>query len=206
MFRLNRRSSPLPTQATSARQLLRRALLFGGGLVLLWLAVQLMPSPATPEPTPIAAESPDTHDVGVVVSASGTDAPRPFSTGTLVAFLVLAAGGGVAWYLRRRSGVALVHTTPIQSIGQLGLAQNQQLRLVKCGGEVLLLGVTAGQITLLKSYPEDLFLKKQATADAMNGADAEPEALTPGAMEPFGRLLRQQMGPFLNTQATEAPC
>ena len=51
------------------------------------------------------------------------------------------------------------------------LAQGQQLRLVRCGGEVLLLGVTGGQISLLRRYPDDAFEHVPPPATAAGFAD-----------------------------------
>jgi len=204
MFRLNHRAAPTATPGRS-RHLLRRALLFGGGLVLLWLALQLAPTPPPAEAPTTLFERADPADGLVVRPLSAT--PGLFSVGNIVAFVLLAGGIGLAFFLRRRSSEGGSPAAALQSMGQMTLAPNQQLRLVRCGDEVLLLGVTTGQITLLKSYGFMEFA--EANAKKSNGAVVAEAAASPSsasAEASFGTLLRQQAGRFLNAQQTQAPC
>ncbi len=206
MFRLNHRAAPTATPGRS-RHLLRCALLFGGGLVLLWLALQLAPTRRGAEAPMSLSERADPAD-GLAVRPRPA-APRLFSTGNIVAFVLLAGGIGLVFFLRRRSSEGGSPVAVLQSVGQMTLAPNQQLRLVRCGDEVLLLGVTTGQITLLKHY--DFIEFAEANAKKSNGAVVAQAAasLSPSsasAEASFGTLLRQRAGRFLNVQQTQAPC
>lgn len=189
MFRFS--NTPPTTDADRPRQLLRRALFFGGALLLLWLAVQVMPSPQPP-------------DASVYSDASGTVASRTVQPpspvrdhgllrpGNLIALLLLVGGGGLALYLRQRTQETSTASVPIDMLGQMQIAPNQQLRLVACGGDVLLLGVTSGQITLLKSYPAERFAttEQPLVEQTANKVAASSNGLPPS----FSDLLRQQVG------------
>ena len=207
MFRLNHRAACLAATPDRTRHLLRRALLFGGGLALLWLALQLAPTPSPADaPTPFA-EIADPAD-GVAVRPHPT-APRLLSTSNLAALVLLAGGAGLAFFLRRRSREGGGPVTPLQSMDQMTLAPNQHLRLVRCGDDVLLLGVTTGQITLLKRYDFTEF--DGATPIKSNGAVVAETAASPSTSSTSGEasftsLLKQQVGCSLNVQQTQAPC
>ena len=118
--------------------------------------------------------------------------------------MLLLGGGGLAWYLRRQRGSDGSPAVPIETLGRLNLAPNQQLRLVRCGGEVLLLGVTAGQITMLKSYDEEAFRAAAAASNETEGPEPARHAQLGEAT--FARLLRQQLGGRFNANAEEVPC
>jgi len=206
MFRLNQRAAPTATPSRS-RQLLQRGLLFGGGLVLLWLVLQLAPTPPPAEVPPSLFERADPADGLAVRPRSAM--PGLFSTGNIVAFVLLVGGVGLAFFLHRRFSEGESPASALHSVGQMTLAPNQQLRLVRCGDEVLLLGVTTGQITLLKSYDFTEF--DEANAKKSKGAVVAEAAasLSPSpasAEASFGALLRQQAGRFVNAQQTQAPC
>jgi len=190
--------TPMPAEA---RRWLWRALFFGVLLGVLWIIMQ-----QTALPDPAEAPSVAVRDVPL--------RPRPassglFSFGTLAVFVVLAGGAGLAFFLRRRAQEREAVTLPLQSLGALPLAPNQQLRLIRCGDDVLLLGVTPGQITLLKTY-------EYAEGEAMLSDPPEAFAAAQPAMPPedplvstenvFAMLLRQQVGRTLNVQKTQAPC
>ncbi|MFQ5571035.1 MAG: flagellar biosynthetic protein FliO [Rhodothermales bacterium] len=207
MFRIHRRANLQSAAPDRARQLLKRALLFGAGLVLLWLAVQLAPGPSlseTAEPQAV---------VSGAMEEGGRSSPAALqflSWGNVAALVLLAGGGGLAYYLRRRSRGGRGPATLIQSVGHLVLSPNQQLRLIRCGDEVLLLGVASGQITLLKTYAGDAFgAEKVQPPGEMMEAPPNVSAMSPHAPQaqgPFARVLQQQMGRYLNTQQTQAPC
>ena len=207
MFRLKPRGAALTATPDRSRHLMRRALLFGAGLVLLWLAVQLTPAPTHADVSSPLAEMSDPADD--VVLRARPSAPRLFSTGNIVALVLLAGGIGLAVFLRRRSREEGRPAVPLQSLGQMALAPNQQLRLVRCGDDVLLLGVTTGQITLLKRY--DFIEFAGATSNKSNGAVVAEAAASlstsPASGEAsFARLLKQQVSRSLNVQQTQAPC
>lgn len=160
--------------ALAAPSPIHRAFLFAGGLLLLFLVVQLVPSSGADAP-PAAGES---------GTASGLESVRAqrdgydlFSVGNLLAVALLAGGGAYALHLRKRAAHTGTGPTLFEPVGQFHLGQGQQLRLVRCGGEVLLLGVTSGQITLLSTYPDDAF------------EELPPAPAAPG----FADLLRTQI-------------
>ncbi len=124
---------------------LRRLLLLGGGLVLLWLALQWAATPAAP-PAPVVV------DATPALSARSESAPPYLSVRYVLVLLILIFGAGLARYLHRRTRT-LPGPTLLRPIGQLSLGPGQQIRLVACGDELLILGVTSQQITLLKSLP-----------------------------------------------------
>ncbi len=163
--------------ALAAPRPLRRALLFAGGVLLLFLALHLAP-----------AAEPAGREV------------RLFSAGNLLALALLAGGGAWALHLRKRAGGRGSAPALFEAVGQMQLAAGQQLRLVRCGGEVLLLGVTAGQITLLRRYPAGTFDAATFGAGALGagalGAEAEPDLTLGDAPPPpgFADLLRTSLG------------
>lgn len=153
-------SNPLSAGGLSSHPM-RRVLLLGGALLLLALAVLLMPSP----PARTAQTTP---------SARLTLPERPsLITPGYVLVLVLLGGGGVlALYLRRKALGPAATPALLQTLGQLSLAPGQQLRLVACGHDVLLLGITAGQISVLRHYSRS------------PGTTASPVRPTPSATPP----------------------
>lgn len=126
----------------------RRLLLLGGGLLLLWLALQWAAAPSSISP----ASSAPAADSARVPLARSDPAPSLLSLRYLLVLLVLAAGALVALYLHRRTRT-LPGPALLRPLGQLSLGPGQQIRLVACGDELLILGVTTHQITLLKSLP-----------------------------------------------------
>ena len=194
------------TQATGpqrTRQLLKRALLFGGGLVLLWLVVQLAPSSSLSEAVP------DPTSANRIAEPSPPASPMAFSWGYLGALALLVGGGAFALYLRQRTREGGGMEIPIQSLGHMTLAPNQQLRLVRCRGDVLLLGVTSGQITLLKSYAEEDIEAQPEPASLPTetpSIPADSPGRPPTASGRFARVLHQQLARDASTQQEEAPC
>ena len=177
----------LCSAAQDRPRLLRRALLLGAGLLVLFLTVQLLP-PSTPEAArPASTRS--VEDAGTVALSPSRPAPYEsplFSFGNVAAVLLLLGGGALALYLRQRPPQPAGASSPIQPLGQMPLAQGQQLRLVACGGEVLLLGVTADQITLLKSYPCAAFADHPALSPK-----AEEAQLSSSKPPGFSDVLRR---------------
>ena len=83
--------------------------------------------------------------------------------GRVIAVILLLAGGGVALVLRRRSASATPAQAALEVLGTHSLGPGQSLRLVSCGGEVLLLSVGGDGARLLRHWP-------QATFDGLEGA------------------------------------
>ncbi len=153
MFLLSERLSISGSSRTDARRYLKRALLFGAGLLLLWASLQLLPSQTRVPPV-------YSDDAGTVAGQADPEPksgiPDVFSPGNLLAIVLLGGGVALAVHLRRRSK-SDNGSTPITPLGDYTIGPNQSLRLIECGNEVLLIGVAAGQITLLRSYPTDRF-------------------------------------------------
>ncbi len=160
MFRLSDLRPGDPSASPDAFNLpkpLRWALLVGGGLLLLWGLALVMP---TAEPATSA-------------EATAASAPALLSVGNLLAVLLLAGGGALALYLRRRAPEnGGSDDAPLRALSTLPLAQGQQLRLVACGADVLLLGVTAQEITLLRRYDRAAFDAASAAASSADASDS----------------------------------
>lgn len=204
MFRFFHRPSSRAATPPSTRHLLRRAGFFGAALVLLWLALQLAPqrAPAPPTTPPLAEAT--ARDDGVAVR-SRAPAPGLFSAGNIVALVLLLGGVAGAVLLRRRSRENGGASIPLQSLGHMSLAPNQQLRLVRCGDDVLLLGVTAGQITLLKAYDSEAFGEPDGVAEHSDEAMRVASASV-AAPDSFASLLRQQVRGAHAVTEPPVPC
>ena len=201
MFRFPQQAASRAATPDRTRHLLRRAVLFGIGLILLWVALQLAPKRApAPEALPVAEVS-DADDGVAFRSRPASPSPTLFSAGNIVAFILLAGGAGTAFFLRRRAKEGGSTGMLLQTLGQMSLAPNQQLRLVRCGDDVLLLGVTSGQITLLKRYDHIEFAGANSIKDQVAAAPRDSSAPDEGS---FAALLRQQVGRSLTFQKSEA--
>jgi flagellar protein FliO/FliZ len=177
-----------PQTADGSTRLGRRALLLGGGLVLLFLTLRLM-TPSTPAAPPVVEQS-ESGAEAFHGPYGARSSYRLFSAGNVVALLLLAGGGALALYLRRRTTPGGDASALLEPVGHLHLAAGQQLRLVRCGDDVLLLGVTAGQITLLQRYPADAF------AEALPaGAEISSRARATAPAAGFAHLLRSLTAP-----------
>jgi flagellar protein FliO/FliZ len=141
-----------------------------------------------------------TTDSAMVASppaSGGAPSIEVFTWGNAAALLLLMGGGAYALYLRQRGG-GMQSSTLFRTMGQLALGQSQQLRLVACGGEVLLLGVTDDEVTLLKTYPRDAFEHLDGDDDAggpiassAGGAASVPDALTGDFSEVLDRFVQR---------------
>lgn len=198
MFHLSERLSSRAAGPRGARTYLKRAGLFGAGLVLLWIAIQL---------TPTGRDEADVYsdDAGTVAAsppAPKRTVPGIVTPGNMVAGLLLAGGIGFAIYLRRRSK-SKPGSVPITTLGEVPVGQNQSLRLVECGEEILLLGITSGQINLIRSYPPDRFqtLREKRAAAIEEAGPAENG--THGSH--FSEVLRQYAGRYADPQQNGTP-
>ena len=164
---------------------MHRVVLFAAGLLVLFLAVQLRPSPE-PREAPAREES---TSVRPTASQAASNEPRLFTTGNLFALLLLTGGGLFALHLRKQSTVNR-QSAALESIGELQLAPGQAVRLVRCGDDTLLLGVTASQVTLLQRYDSEraaAFFPAPAGDELQESTAAQP---TPD----FSSLFRQALG------------
>ena len=191
MFRL----SALSSRALRPLSPWRRAVLFGAGLLALWLALQFAPLDASAPPPvrPVVASErlPMRVDgVGVPEERLAAVPTRPtrslFRPGNIAALLLLLGGGGWAFHLRRRRPEPedTEAVLPLIALSTLTLAPGFTLRLVRAGDEVLLLGLAQGGITLLRRYEAG-----EAPIDL--GTHAGDGAATPH----FAELLHQVQTP-----------
>lgn len=144
---------------------MNRALLFGCALVLLFVAVRLAP---TSGPVTAPAYEDAAGTVAAKIDTPRSHEPSLFSPGYLLAIALLAGGGWWAIHLRktRASGET---DQPLTAMSALPLGPNASARLVRCGDEVLLLGIGGGSVTLLKTYPATAFADAPASSPALPG-------------------------------------
>jgi flagellar protein FliO/FliZ len=74
---------------------------------------------------------------------------------TFALLLVLAAVFGVAWMLKRLRAVAGAGANGIEVLAQTSLGAKERAVIVRVGNERMLLGVASGQVTLLKTLPQE---------------------------------------------------
>lgn len=175
-------SSDTGSTPTTPRRLARYGLYLVGTMVALWVvtqAIAMQPSDPKPEPPSTDRALQSTDSTMVASSASGgASRIEIFTWGNVAAFLLLAGGGGAALYLhqnRTQTGT----TTPFRPLGKMALGSSKHIRLVACGGEVLLLSVTDDEITLLKTYARDAF--EDAEGIELDADDRPPPAERPAA-------------------------
>jgi len=160
------------------------ALTLVGALFALWLIVWLLPGSAPP---PVSSDG-----AGTVATQSQTTGSEIslITPGRILVVLLLAGGIGYALYLRQQSTPSSATTAPMRSLGHLPITQDQQLKLVCCQDEVLLLGVSPNEITLLRSYPRNAFSDAATSPDAER-LPAEPPGSQGTALSGFADVLRQ---------------
>ena len=170
-------SDPAP-EPPSPRRLARYGLYLVGAMVALWVvtrAVALPPS-SSEGSAPVDDQSADSTVVAPSTASTGGSSIEVFTWGNAAAVLLLAGGGAFALYLHQNREKVQT-TTPFRPLGQLSLGASKHVRLVACGGEVLLLSVTEDEVTLLKTYPQEAF-------DDVDGAVSTHE--DPSSLPPQG--------------------
>lgn len=164
---------------------MKGALILVGLLFLLWLIVWLLPTSAPP---PVRSDA-----AGTVATQSDGESPTfdLITPGRVLVLLFLAGGLGYAVYLRRRPGEATSASAPMHALGHLPLTQDQQLKLVSCQDEVLLLGISPNEITLLRTYSRAAF-SEAPPEGAPASFDASPSDAPPAShLSGFADVLRQ---------------
>jgi flagellar biogenesis protein FliO len=157
--------------------MLKRAGFFAAGLVLLWLAVELMATPGTS--APVVHE---TDEGGVAFrTAQREPAVKP---GMLVAVFILIGGVVLAIVMRKKSAAG-APTGPLSTLADMPITADQRLRLIRCGEDVLLVGITAGGVTVLEKYRADAFDQSSKPDDSISPA--------------FADLLREAAGRYRDT-------
>jgi len=160
-------------------------------MVALWVTTQsaaMRPTEPNPEPS-----STDSTMVASPTTSGEAPSVEIFTWGNLAAFLLLAGGGGAALYLHQQRAQTET-TTPFRSLGKMALGSSKHVRLVACGGEVLLLSVTDDEITLLKTYPLDAFedVKDAEMEEGDHSLPAEPPSAPPSEWsESFADVLNR---------------
>jgi flagellar protein FliO/FliZ len=168
-------TSPGTPPSPVNRSVLKRIIFFAAALLLLWVALQLKPAPGPISDTSsLYTENSD----AVADPTAPIDEPAPYRVAPFLTALVLAALLAFAYYRYRRTSVVSEAPHPIELIAQQPLGPGQELRIVRCAGQMLLLGVTSNQISLIDRLPESL-----------------PE--TPAAPEPDPALSRPDFSTFL---------
>jgi len=166
---------PPPTTASPSqvnRSVLKRIIFFAAALLLLWVALQLKPAPGPIRDT----SSLYSENTGAAAPEAVADEPAPFRVAPLLTALVLAALLGFAYYRYRHTGAVSEASHPIELIAQQSLGPGQELRIVRCAGQTLLLGVTSNQISLIDRLPADL--PETPAAPAPEPAVARPDFST----------------------------
>ena len=181
-----------PGASPKVRRLFWGGVCLGGGLFILWLILSFLPSSV--------AYSGVSDSAGTVAEEASSDdsvaggGVTVFTPGRIFMLVLLAAGGAYALYLQRQTQQRPSPPSHLQSIGQLSVGTDQQLQLVRCHDEVLLIGVTEQEITLLREYPEGTFTDPDELPTESNGTPAFPNsaaAPSPNALSGFARVLRQ---------------
>lgn len=136
------RRSPLPASITAA--------LTGASTALLCLPAQALA--ADGESTPLALDS--APGAAAETAGSGGSGLMRTIVGLVV---VIAIIYGITWVLKavKRAREAQASGTALDSVASLPLGPNRSLHLVRAGDVVVLLGVSEGGITPIRTYHEE---------------------------------------------------
>jgi flagellar protein FliO/FliZ len=106
----------------------------------------------------------------------------------MVLGLVVVVGAilACAWLARRSGLLKNPRTNLLRLVGGLSLGPRQRIAVVEVEGTWLVVGITAGQMTLLHSLP--------ATPDDVAPAGQSPDPLSPAALfaSKLGQALRRR--------------
>jgi len=105
---------------------------------------------------------------------------------TLALLLVLLVIFGCAWCVKRLRRLARPQGRVLAIVDDLAIGQKERVVLLACGGERLLLGVAAGQVSLLSVVAPAAF------AAAQDPATAQAPAAAPAV--DFRTVLRRSLG------------
>ena len=187
MFQNKRLDFISGTANSGKKNLLRRGILLGAGLFLLWAALYIMPRSDTSKPDPFARSStpepgPTQDSLQALASLStpgpedansllASNAPNPTARSSIIvqlgqalAALILIALLGYAFYRHKQTAKERVPIKGLQTLGRLQLGSNQHVYLVGCGDDAFLISATGQQMTLLKSFSLDSIRQSHATS------------------------------------------
>lgn len=148
-----RKSQPFfSSEATSGKQLFKRAATLSAGIFFLWIALHIMPKkgmniPATEASTDqVIPNKSSTSD-----NSSGTIGF--LKTTQIIAGVLLLALIGYMYFRYKKAEKEKTPIKSLKTLNRIQLAPNQHIYLIECGHEALLIGATNSQITLLNSIP-----------------------------------------------------
>lgn len=132
-------------------------------------------------------------------AASGTPFAAPAAAGpattsglagagevTLALLVVLLVIFGCAWCVKRLRTFSRPQGRVLAIVDDLAVGQKERVVLLACGGERLLVGVAAGQVSLLRVVPSTAFATGNDAATAQTPAAA--------AAPDFRSILRRSLG------------
>lgn len=197
MFPFSKRKSE-PRQPATGNQLVKRGLALGAGILLLWLALEIMPRPRTAQQAVIFPKDTDRTSIPGDAPSTASSPSTPGSSldlGQITAGLLLVGLIGFALYWQRKKAPGKAPAAALQSMGKIQLNPNQHIHLISCGKEALLIGTTSSQVTLLHQLPLT-HLKQETEETAIVKAGAAPQYSTPSTTNldtaDFGILLQHQ--------------
>lgn len=135
-----------------------------------------------------------------------------------ILFGVVGIGAGAAWWLRRRKRNTGLGSAHIDVIAARGLSGKHRLVLVEAAGELVLLGCTDKQITLLRAvdrdklekHEEDAFFAEGLRIDEQNSAeqlqtaaDSAPAQDTASFMQRLNQQLARRRMPEVVDQTRQ---
>lgn len=112
-------------------------------------ALVALASNAAQSATPLAART-------VPVTPTAATSASSLISALLALMLVIALILALAWLLRRMPGNAFNGSAGLRPVASLAVGAKERLVVVDVGGEHLLIGVTASQISLLHTLPQPL--------------------------------------------------
>lgn len=112
-------------------------------------ALVALASSAVQSAAPLAART-------VPVTPAAATSASSLISALLALMLVIALILGLAWLLRRMPGNAFNGSAGLRPVASLAVGAKERLLVVDVGGEQLLLGITAGGISLLHTLPRPL--------------------------------------------------
>ncbi len=192
---------PFKTPSTSPvaapsdrRQLLKRGLTLCAGLLLLWLALNIMPKPDASHDPVIFSD--DTGTVATSASLTPSSDSTPLiSPGQLIAIVLLAGLLGGTLYWNKKKAAQHTPVKQLHNLGRIQLGPQQHIHLIECGDEAFLVGATQSQITLIQKLPLtsiQLAEKTESTAQSIKTDGFSSPSSTLIETQGFAALLQHQ--------------